>query len=195
MKIRRTVHVKKPIITVILLLALILSLASCSQPAATQPAAADETEYESPTGLEQPIIGIKIGQIAPDFTLNLRGGGSVSLWDLRGTPVLLNVFTTWCPPCQAEFSDIQAIHEVYSGRAKVLGIDISESQTDVDAYFDRFDFDYAIAYDPAGEIDADYNIEFIPQTWIIDADGLIVEYKAGAGDFAYFSKVLDKAVD
>ena len=185
----------KQTITFILLAALTLSLAACSQTAAPQPAVTDETKYESPSGFEQPPIGIDIGQTAPNFTLNLRGGGSVSLWDLRGMPVLLNVCTTWCPPCQVEFPEIQAIHEAYSGQVKVLGIDIGESQPEVDAYFDRFDFDYAVAYDPDGEIDADYNIEFIPQTWIIGADGVIVEYIAGARDFADFSEALNKAVN
>jgi len=140
---------------------------------------------------EQPPVGIEIGQTAPNFTLELRGGGTVTLWDLRGTPVLLNVCTTWCPPCQQEFPEIQAIHKAYKGKVYVLGVDIGESVYDVDEYFNQFDYDYTIAYDPNGEIDYDYNIEFIPQTWVIDVNGVITDYIAGSTTYDEFSAALD----
>jgi len=155
----------------------------------------EKTDSGSDSGSEIPPVGIGIGQTAPDFTLSLLGGGSVTLSELRGMPVLLNVFTTWCPPCQAEFPDLQAIHEEYAGRAAVLGVSAGESEADVDRYFGRNEYSYPIAYDPGNKIDADYKIEFIPQTWIIDADGVIAGYFAGAADYGTFKESLDKVVE
>ncbi|MDR0220222.1 MAG: TlpA family protein disulfide reductase [Lachnospiraceae bacterium] len=153
------------------------------------------TPEPAPTPPPDLPIGIEIGQVAPNFTLDLRGGGSVTLWDLRGMPLLLNVCTTWCPPCQVEFPEVQAVYEAYSGRAQVLGVSIGETVNEVDTYFNQFTYTYPLAYDPSGTIDADYHIEFIPQTWIIDARGVIVDYISGSTDLAAFSAALDKAVD
>ncbi|MDR1205037.1 MAG: TlpA family protein disulfide reductase [Peptococcaceae bacterium] len=156
----------------------------------------DGAGYDSGQGgaFEQPPVGIGVGQTAPDFTLSLRGGGSVSLWDLRGKPVLLNVSATWCPPCQGEFPEIQAVYKVYGDRAVILGIDIGETESEVDGYYDRSGYTYPIAYDPYGAIGTDYNVEFIPQTWVIDANGVIVDYIPGAADYDAFSASLDQAL-
>lgn len=157
--------------------------------------AAGGPEQAASPAFEQPAAGIGVGQTAPDFTLDLRGGGSVSLWDLRGKPVLLNVCATWCPPCQAEFPEIQAVYKAYGDRAVILGVNIGEAESDVDNYFDPLGYTYPIAYDPYGAIDPDYNIEFIPQTWIIDANGVIVDYIPGAAAYDVFSASLDKALE
>jgi thiol-disulfide isomerase/thioredoxin len=158
------------------------------------PTPSPEQSPEPSPAFEQPPVGIAVGQTAPDFTLSLRGGGSVTLWELRGAPVLLNVCATWCPPCQLEYPEIQAVHDAYAGRAAVLGVDIGESEADVDAYLDQFGYGYAIAYDPDGTIGGDYKIDFIPQTWVIDANGVIAGYIAGATDYGEFSAALEDAL-
>ncbi|MDR1060876.1 MAG: redoxin domain-containing protein, partial [Clostridiales bacterium] len=166
-------------------------------PSEAEPGAAPEASPapEPDPAFEQPPVGIDVGQTAPDFTLNLRGGGTVTLWELRGAPVLLNVFTTWCPPCQLEYPEIQAVHDAYVGRAAVLGVDIGEPEADVDEFFDELDYSYAIAYDPYSEIGGDYKIDFIPQTWIIDANGVITDYIGGATDYSEFSASLEEALE
>ncbi|MDR2132927.1 MAG: redoxin domain-containing protein [Clostridiales Family XIII bacterium] len=144
---------------------------------------------------EEAEAGIDIGQIAPNFTLDLRGGGTVSLWDLRGKPVFLNVSATWCPPCQKEFPEVQAAYELYGEDVHFLGVDIGEPESEVDAYFDGFDCDYPMAYDPSGTISADYGIEFIPQTWVLDADGVVVDYISGGATLETFRDSIEKALD
>ena len=139
-------------------------------------------------------VGIGIGQIAPNFTLDLRGGGSVTLWSLRGKPTFINVCTTWCPPCQDEFSEVQEVYARYGSQINVIGISIGESISDVDGYFDQFDYTYPIAYDPNNSIDPDYNIEFIPQTWVLDANGVIVDYISGSTTVDVFETSIEKAL-
>jgi peroxiredoxin len=163
--------------------ALLLALASCGQ---AEPAA--------PQTLPGAPGGLKAGQQAPDFTLELHGGGEVTLSALRGKPVVLNFYTTWCRPCQAEMPDFQAISEEYGGRISVLGISSGESRDVVDAFLARAGYSYPMAYDPGGAVSAIYGIQFIPQTWVLDADGVIVEYIPGGTDAQKLRQALDRAL-
>jgi peroxiredoxin len=158
-----------------------------------------ETETPDPTVLPDDIEaipeGLEIGQRAPDFTLNLRGGGTVTLSQLRGKPVLLNFCTTWCPPCQVEFPEIQKTYDKYGDQIHVLGVSSAEEVDTVDAYFDQYpELVYPLAYDPDNEVSTVYNIEFIPQTWVLDANGVIVDYIEGSNEESRFSQGLDAAL-
>ena len=120
--------------------------------------------------------GLRVGQRAPDFTLQLPGGGSVTLSTLRGRPVVLNFFATWCGPCQEEMPELQAIFEEYRGRAYVLGVSSGETADVVNDFLARTDYTYPMAYDPSGVVSDAYDVQYIPQTWVLDAEGVIVEY-------------------
>jgi len=139
-------------------------------------------------------VGLAIGQRAPDFTLNLRGGGTVRLSDLRGKPVLLNFCTTWCPPCQREFPEIQKVADRYGSQIHVLGVSSGEYVSTVNAYFDGYpSLKYPLAFDPDFTVSEVYDIEFIPQTWVLDANGVIVDYIEGSSLESRFSQGLNKA--
>ena len=70
----------------------------------------------------------QVGNRAPDFELNNLEGQLVSLGDLRGKPVLINFWATWCPPCRAEMPYLQQIYEEWSDKGLVLlAINIGES--------------------------------------------------------------------
>ena len=160
------------------------------------------TETQPPSAPPAPItsakpdvpIGVDIGMRAPDFTLSLWGGGTVTLSQLLGKPVLINVGATWCPPCQVEFPEIQEILDSYGDRIHVIIICYYETESEVEAYFGRLGFTFPIAYDPTGAtFESYYSFDFIPQSWILDADGVIVDYVPGATDARYFSAAIDRA--
>ena len=134
------------------------------------------TPVATPLVTPAPVsIGRNVGQRAPDFTLDVLGGGSVQLSDLRGKPVFLNIFATWCPPCVEEMPYIQEASNQYGDRVHFLGISTGQSAGDIDSFIRRNGFSYPIACDPRGSIDADYHIQYIPLTLLLDADGMIVE--------------------
>jgi peroxiredoxin len=141
-----------------------------------------------------PATGLAVGQQAPDFTLQLRGEGSVTLSELRGKPVVLNFFTTWCGPCQVEMPDLQAVFEEYGDRAHMLGVSVGEDPEVVDAFLGKSVCTYPMAYDPYGTVSTAYEIEFIPQTWVVDAEGVVVAYIAGRTDAQALRKALDQAL-
>jgi len=160
-------------ITALVLAALLLfALAACGEPGDT---------------------GLKAGQQAPDFTLSQPGGGRVTLSALRGRPVVLNFYTTWCPPCQAEMPDFQAIFVEYGSSIHMLGVSSGEAAATVDAFLAEKGYTYPMAYDPDKAVSAVYNISFIPQTWVLDADGVIVEYFGGMVTAERLRQALDKA--
>jgi thiol-disulfide isomerase/thioredoxin len=136
--------------------------------------------------------GIEIGDIAPDFELPLLSGGTVRLSDLRGKPVLINFMTTWCPPCQKEFPAIQQIHEEYGDRLQVIAISVGEPQSDVSSSFGELPYTFPIAYDEQDVLYVDYAIDFIPQSFFIDSDGVIVDYLAGGSTYQAFDASVKK---
>lgn len=172
---------------IIIVLAIVLSISALSL------AACAPGNGESSSGDDS--IGLEVGKFAPDFTLDLRGGGTVKLSELRGRPTLVNFYTTWCQPCQTEFPEIQKVADKYGDKIHVLGISAAETVQTVNEFFDNYpDLVYPMAFDPNGQTSIAYNIDVIPQTWILNADGLIVDYIEGGVDEARFSRGLDKAL-
>ena len=208
---------KKTIIALMLAAALLLSLAACGGTAPSEETTAEtqagtwpdtetETVIEAETSAQTDTptaasaapprsvtVGLKAGQQAPDFTLSQPGGGSATLSDLRGKPVVLNFYTTWCGPCLNEMPDFQAIYEEYGDRIRVLGVSSGEATATVDAFLARAGYTYPMAYDPDGTVSALYKIQAIPQTWVLGADGVIVEYIYGGTNAQRLRQALDKA--
>ncbi|MCL2050956.1 MAG: redoxin domain-containing protein [Lachnospiraceae bacterium] len=151
------------------------------------------TKGSTPEAVIDLPVGINIGEIAPDFTLEMRGGGSVTLGDLRGKPTIINVSASWCPPCKWEFPEIQRVYEDYHELVNIIVISYWETKAEADAYFDNFAYQFPIAYAPNDELDPDYQIEFIPQSWILDANGVIVDYIPGATEYDEFVFLIKKA--
>jgi thiol-disulfide isomerase/thioredoxin len=74
-----------------------------------------------------------LGYRAPDFTLPDLSGQSVSLSSLRGKPVLLNFWASWCPPCRQEIPELQEFHQIYSDQIVLLGVNWGEDPKTVKA--------------------------------------------------------------
>jgi len=126
---------------------------------------------------------LTIGEEAPNFTLQNQDGEKIELADLRGKTVVLNFWTTWCPPCQEELPEIkQFATEVNESEVAVIGINLtSEEQSDeaVIEFIRRNDLDYMNLLDSKGIVGDLYQIVVIPTTFILDADGKIQEKVVG----------------
>ena len=124
-------------------------------------------------------VGIDEGP-APDFTLELFEGGSVSLSDLQGKVVLVDFWASWCPPCIEEAPTLNRIYEEYRERGvEFLGVCIWDTTKTCEQFLE----DYAVAYptgrDAEGEILVDYGVKGIPEKFFIDAQGRVVRKFAG----------------
>ncbi len=122
----------------------------------------------------------KPGDAAPDFSAPLLGGeGTLALSELRGRPVVLNFWASWCGPCKDEAPLLERAHNDFATRVEFVGIDIKDARSSALAFAERHDLDYAHVRDETGTIYGDYGLTGQPETFFIDGDGEIVEHVNG----------------
>ena len=129
----------------------------------------------------------RVGHPLADFTLLDLQGHAVQLSALRGKVVFINVWATWCPPCVEEMPTIQRLHERLHARGlEVLAISIDALGAQVVAPFMR---DYRLTFptllDPQGTIERLYRTGGVPESFIVDRQGRLVEKIVGPRDWAH----------
>lgn len=120
-----------------------------------------------------------VGHPAPDFTLTALDGTAFKLSELRGTPVVLNFWATWCGPCQRELPALQTAAERYDGQVVVAGVDQGENAETVQAFVDDLQLTFPIPMDAEQDVGQRYNIKGLPTTFFIDGEGIIRRVWAG----------------
>jgi peroxiredoxin len=123
----------------------------------------------------------QVGQPAPNFQLKNLDGESVSLKDLKGNPVLLNFWATWCKPCVHEMPYLQEIYDEWSSKGLILlAINIGDGPSAVEGFLQDHDLALPVLLDIEGTLAQKYNIVGIPTTFFLDTDGVIQEKIIGA---------------
>lgn len=125
---------------------------------------------------------------ATDFNLPVvddRGGlgdERVRLSDLRGRPVLLDFWATWCGPCRAELPVLVRLHQRYSARGfTVVGVNVDEAGPSLVPQFKRhFNIPYAVVYDLGNAASRAYQVTGLPTLVLIDRSGTVRRRYAGA---------------
>ena len=154
------------------------------------PAGAGSSQTWTPGGVASGPAP-KIGQPAPDFTIQALDGKSYSLSDFRGRPVWINFWASWCPPCRAENPDIEEVYQANQANGLVvLGVAVGESDGNVRGYVERTGLNYTIGLDRGDGISANYRIVGIPTHYFIDKDGILQEWRIGSMS----KKVMEKNV-
>ena len=116
------------------------------------------------------------GFSAPDFTLDLLGGGQQTLSDLRGKAVMVNLWASWCPPCRAEMPAIEKVYQAFQAQGLVvLGVNTTfqDSESDVAAFVEEFGLTFPILLDREGGVSRRYQMRGLPSTFFIDRQGII----------------------
>jgi peroxiredoxin len=154
----------KIILSLVIILAAVLGVASCSVSSVTGEALVE-------------------GSPAPNFTLRNLGGQEVSLADFHGKPVLLNFWATWCGPCRQEMPFLQEVAEDSEWTERglvVLAVNLGESAATVQGFLEDNGLTFTVLLDNTREVGAQYNTRYIPTTYFIDKDGIIRSIKIGA---------------
>jgi peroxiredoxin len=124
------------------------------------------------------------GRVAPDFLLKALDGDDVRFSDLRGRPVLVNFWSTWCTTCRAEMPDLVAAYETHAEDGLVLlGINLREADSRVQPFVDDFGMTFPVLLDRQGEVARTWRIggpsEGLPSSYFIDRDGVVVRVVYG----------------
>lgn len=130
---------------------------------------------------------------APDFTLTDQNKESHTFSDYLGKTVFLNFWATWCPPCQREMPDIQALYEEYGenqGDLIVLGVANPKTEEqpynqdgsveEVAAFLEEKGYTFPVVMDTTGELFSWYGVRSFPTTFMIDREGNVFGYVPGA---------------
>ncbi len=132
---------------------------------------------------------------APNFAVTTFDGQPVDMDTLRGQIVLLNFWASWCVPCREEAPHLQAVWEKYRERGVVvLGIAWSDVDSDSLAFMNEFGLTYPNAPDLGTRIGDDYALAGVPETYIIDQQGDVIERLIGTTrvNETYLSSVIDR---
>ncbi len=119
---------------------------------------------------------------APDFTVLDYNGNEVKLSDLKGKPIVLNFWATWCYYCKQEMPDFNLAYEKYPDVQFVMvnATDgIQETMEAAKAYVEKEGYDFPVYFDTKGEAVENYYVTGFPATYFIDKDGNLVTYANG----------------
>lgn len=123
---------------------------------------------------------------APNFNFPDLNGKKVSLSDHRGKVVLVNIWATWCPPCRQEMPSMQRLYATFKGdNFEILAVSIDSKGREVVAPFMRnMNLTFPALLDPKETIKPVYRITGVPESFIIDKDGVLVEKIIGPINWA-----------
>ena len=117
------------------------------------------------------------GEPAPDFSLVLDDGRFLRLSDLRGKPVVVNFWATWCGPCRMEMPEL--VKAAQTTDAVFLAVDVQEARGPVEQFAAEFAMELPVVMDAEGKLRQLYRVPGLPTTFFIDADGAIASLVVG----------------
>lgn len=116
------------------------------------------------------------GFLAPDFTLDTLDGKKVTLSELGGKIVIINLWATWCPPCRAEMPALENAYKQYKeSEVIILGLNVTnqDSEKDIPSFVKEFGLTFPILLDRDGSVSALYQLRGLPTTYFVNREGII----------------------
>lgn len=142
---------------------------------------------------------VKTGDNMPAFTLSSAVNGTVNSADLKGKVVLINIFATWCGPCQSELAEVQkTLWPKYKENKDFRLIVIGREHTDEEltVYNRRKGFTFPLYPDPKREVTNKFASQYIPRSYLIDKEGKVISATVGyrKEEMDKLMKEIDKAL-
>ena len=123
------------------------------------------------------------GRDAGDAWAKAASDGDVSLSELRGTPLVLNFWASWCDPCRAEAKVLErAWKEQSGGDVLFLGLDAQDAREDARDFISQFGLTFPHVRDPGNDTQREWGVTGLPETYFIAADGTVVGHVIGTVD-------------
>ena len=116
-----------------------------------------------------------IGRKAPEFLADSINGKPVSLSNFPESPIILNFWASWCPPCRDETPHFEKIWRLYKEKdVVVIGINVQDDLNSANEYISEFDVTFVNGMDKNGRIMVDYGVTGLPVTFFLDREGMII---------------------
>lgn len=129
---------------------------------------------------------LEVGSRAPDFhAVDLATGRATTLADYKGKVILLNIWATWCQPCRVEMPAIERMHKKLGGTDfQVVSVSIdADGDSVVSAFARDLGLTFQILHNQSGDIQQIYQTTGVPESFVIDRDGIIVKKVIGAAEW------------
>jgi peroxiredoxin len=128
---------------------------------------------------------LKKGTAAPPLKLPALAGGEVDLSSLRGRVVVLNFWATWCPPCVQEMPSLERLHRALGKEGlAVVSVSVDEDEAVLRRFVEEHKLTFPVLRDPGGRLAATYRTTGYPETFELDAQGVVREHFVGPSDWA-----------
>ena len=138
----------------------------------------------------------RVGQPAPDFSMELIRDGDISLSEQRGSVVVINFWASSCPPCRTEARDLEAAWRNYRDRNVVfIGANIQDRVEPAERFLDEFGVTYPNGLDEGGRISIDYGVVGIPVTFVVDGEGTVARRWVGEIDPERLTTWIDELLE
>lgn len=133
--------------------------------------------------------------VAPDRTLPKLGGGTGSLADYKGKPIVLNFWASWCDPCKDEAPALNAAQkELEKAGGTIVGVTVDDSTPDSQKFVEDFKITFPSLRDVDGELGKDYGRTGVPETFVIDREGRVAAVSRGQIHEDFFAENLPKVL-
>ncbi len=143
----------------------------------------------------------EVGKLAPTFTLSDLNGKRFDLKSLRGKVVFINFWATWCPPCIEELPSMEMLNNsIPESSFQMLTILYNDKAEIAEAFAKKQGYTFPILVDPNTTVGKTYGITGVPETYIIDPEGILREKFLGPREwnsehsFAIMNKYLPQAI-
>jgi len=135
-----------------------------------------------------------VGKPAPELEVTDMKGGLVSLSSLKGKTVLLDFWTTWCPPCLADAPALDDLYRKYADKnLMIIGISVNEDRETVQGFLHKHSHSFPIVLTTENEMPRAYQLGAFPTYIVIDPNGVVASAFDGDRGFGDLRKNLEKA--
>lgn len=134
---------------------------------------------------EQEVV--PAGDKAADFKLEQLNGTTLSLDQLKGKVVFLNIWATWCGPCREEMPSMETLYDEMKGNKDFVMLAVSQDtkgRSVVAPYIAQYGYNFTVLLDPENKVGESYDVSGVPETFIINRNGRIVAHHMGAFDWS-----------
>jgi len=149
----------------------------------------------APTSLAS---AVEVGARAPEIGMRDLDGRMVSLSSYRGKVVIVDVWASWCTPCEEEMPTLQRLHARYRRHGlRVVGVSVDRDETAARRFIENTNVRFRNVHDPDRRTPGRYGLATMPTSWIIDHRGIVRHVTAGfrARDAAEMERVVRRLLD